>query len=668
VAVRPISKLLIANRGEIACRILRTCRALGIATVAVYSDADAAACHVREADEAVRIGPADVDASYLKVPALLTAARRTGADAVHPGYGFLAEHAPFAAACRDAGLTFVGPSPDVIARMGSKREARRLMAAAGVPVVPGYDGDEQDDARFEREARALGYPVLVKASAGGGGKGMRVVERPRDLMAALAAARREALAAFGDHSLLLERLIRDARHVELQIFGDEHGNLVHLGERECTIQRRHQKVIEETPSTALDADLRTRMIEAALTVGRQLGYTNAGTVEFVLDASRQFYFLEVNTRLQVEHAVTELVTGLDLVAWQIAVAEGRSLPLRQEDIVFTGHAIEARLYAEDPAHGYLPAAGRVALWRPPAGEDVRVDAGIQAGDVVGTDYDPLLVKISAHGADRTQALRRLEYALAHTTLLGVRSNLGWLRRAVVHPAHAAGALTTDFVERHAAELLTQPDAAGDAWPPAMLAALAAALMRLLAAPSPPAWRNNRNGPVVERFTTPGGETPEVRLTPQGPARFAAEVASGERLYSAHVRVAEPTPPDLAVEMDGRRMNTIALESEPGTWWVGVAGEAVELRWSSPFPDAAHAPRHETALVAPMPGQVTSVLAAEGQAVRAGEALLILTAMKMEHVVAAPQDGIVAKLRHHVGDSVPAGAVLLEVRPTNEADR
>jgi acetyl/propionyl-CoA carboxylase alpha subunit len=680
--VRPIQKLLIANRGEIACRILRTCRALGIATVAVYSDADADARHVREADEAVYIGPAEATSSYLSIPALLEAARRTGADAVHPGYGFLAERAPFALACREAGLTFVGPAPEVIARMGSKREARRLAAVAGVPVVPGYDGDEQDDAHFERAAREIGFPVLVKASAGGGGKGMRVVERGRDLGAALAAARREALAAFGDDTLLLERLIRGARHVEMQIFGDTHGQLVHLGERECTIQRRHQKVIEETPSTALDADLRTRMAEAALAVGRQLGYTNAGTIEFVLDADTNFHFLEVNTRLQVEHPVTELVTRLDLVAWQIAVAEGRPLPLRQEEIVFSGHAVEARLYAEDPAQGFLPAVGNVALWRVPAGDGVRVDAGIQRGDAIGTTYDPLLAKISAHGVDRAAALRRLESALAHTTLLGVRSNLGWLRRVVAHPAHIAGDLTTDFVARHASDLLAAP-ASGDAeWSPEALAALAAGLARACGQQVPRgippglaretrtesvplAWRNNRNGPVVERFSAPSDATIELRLMPLDDDRFSVEVASTGRTLAAHVRVREHVPPDLTLEVAGHLRRAVALEAAGGAWWIAVAGEIVTLRWHSPFPDPAHAPRHEAALVAPMPGQVTAVLVADGQTVHAGEALVILTAMKMEHVVASPQDGVVAELRCRAGDSVPAGAVLLDVRPDCE---
>src|SRR5690242_18542713 len=408
-----IRKVLVANRGEIARRVIRTCREVGIATVAVFSDADANAAHVREADEAIRIGPPAATASYLNIPALIAAATRTHADAVHPGYGFLAENASFAAACRDAGLIFIGPAPDVIARMGSKREARRLMAAAGVPVIPGYDGADQSDARFAQAARAIGYPVLVKASAGGGGKGMRTVRDESELAGALAGARREALAAFGDATLLLEQLIDEPRHVEFQIFGDVHGHLIHLGERECTIQRRHQKIVEETPSPALTPELRARMGAAAVTVGRQLGYTNAGTVEFILAPSGDFYFLEVNTRLQVEHPVTELVTGLDLVRWQILVAEGRPLPLAQDAIRTSGHAVEVRLYAEDPATGFLPQTGPIALWRPVTdAAGVRVDASIQTGDAVTPYYDPLLAKFSAHGADRDEALRRLDYALA----------------------------------------------------------------------------------------------------------------------------------------------------------------------------------------------------------------------------------------------------------------
>ncbi|HEV2405531.1 MAG TPA: acetyl-CoA carboxylase biotin carboxylase subunit, partial [Ktedonobacterales bacterium] len=456
-AIRVIRRVLVANRGEIARRVIRTCHAMGIATVAVYSDADANAAHVREADAAYHLGPSPAGESYLNMSALIEAARVMGADAVHPGYGFLSENASFAAACQEAGLTFIGPEPAVIARMGSKREAKLLMAAAGVPVVPGYEGEDQSDARLIAAAHEIGWPVMVKASAGGGGKGMRAVDRAEDLPSALAAARREALAAFGDETLILEKVIQEPRHIEFQIFGDTRGNVLHLGERECTIQRRHQKIIEETPSTALEPELRARMGQAAVTAGRRLGYTGAGTVEFILDSDGHFYFLEVNTRLQVEHPVTELVSGLDLVRWQILVAEGRPLPLTQDEVKFYGHAVEARVYAEDPDQGFLPTTGRVALWQAPEGDGVRVDAGIQTGDEVAPYYDPMLAKICAWGEDRAEALRRLDRALGATTLFGVRNNIDYLRRVLCHPAHLAGRLSTAFVTRYTDELSSPVD-------------------------------------------------------------------------------------------------------------------------------------------------------------------------------------------------------------------
>ncbi len=699
---RLIRTALVANRGEIACRIIRTCRAMGIHTVAVYSDADAGARHVRAADEAVRIGASAASASYLNIVALVDAARRTGADAVHPGYGFLAERADFADTCREAGLTFIGPTSEVIARMGSKREARRMMAAAGVPVAPGYDDAEQSDARLVAAAREIGFPLLVKASAGGGGKGMRVVARPEELLEALTAARREAQSAFGDATLLLERLIASPRHVEVQIFGDSHGALVHLGERECSIQRRHQKVIEETPSPALDDQLRARMAATALTVGRALGYTNAGTVEFVLDRDGRFYFLEVNTRLQVEHPITELVTGLDLVRWQILVAEGKPLPLAQDQIRFTGHAVEARIYAEDPMAGYLPATGRIALWRPPTqseGSDatgVRVDAGVETGDEVSVHYDPLVAKISAHGADRAEALRRLEYALGETVLFGVRSNLDVLRRVLLHPAHLAGRLDTGFLERHADELLasvaphTVSSAPGELSPTG-LAALIVALRRLMATPArgfPASWRNNRSRPLVEHFAPlesalelsagsrySAGNTVEVRLTPgagsdarqftatviASGAETAVSVAVAER---ANDRTDEEMGADLVLEVDGRRVRSVALETSPGRWEARVLGSAagtITLGWVSPLPELGARARGADALAAPMPGQVIAVHVRPGQRVRAGEPLLTLEAMKMEHTLRAPHDGVVAAIHARVGEQVAAAALLVDVR-------
>src|SRR5690348_3898638 len=498
---RLIRKLLVANRGEIACRVMRTCRSLGIATVAVFSDADATARHVREADEAVHIGANAASASYLAIPALIAAAQRTGADAIHPGYGFLAENADFAAACEDAGLTFIGPSADVMRRMGSKREAKQLAADAGVPVVPGYHGDDTTDTRLMAAAREIGYPVMVKASTGDGGKGIRIVARASELPDALASARREALSAFGDETLLLEKALVEPRHIEIQIFGDSHGHVIALGERESSIQRRHQKVIEETPSTALSPELRARMSEAAVAIGQTLGYTGAGTVEFILDREGAFYFLEVNTRLQVEHPVTELVTGLDLVRWQIQVAEGHSLPLMQEQVMFNGHAVEARVYAEDPAQGYLPATGTLALWREPHNVGVRVDAGVSTGDVIPIYYDPMVAKISAHGVDRTEAVRRLERALGQTLLFGVRNNIAFLRRVLLHPEFVAGETNTAFLERHAADL--EKTSVDEIELSAQeMAALACALQRNVndESASLAGWRNNRNRPLIERFS------------------------------------------------------------------------------------------------------------------------------------------------------------------------
>ncbi|HEU5440880.1 MAG TPA: biotin carboxylase N-terminal domain-containing protein [Ktedonobacterales bacterium] len=691
---RLIRKVLVANRGEIACRVMRTCRAMGIATVAVFSDADARARHVREADEAVRIGPPAPAASYLNIPVLIAAAQRTGADAVHPGYGFLAEQADFAHACRDAGLTFIGPSAEVIARMGSKREAKREMAEAGVPVIPGYDGADQTDAAFLVAAETLGFPLLVKASAGGGGKGMRAVSAREELPAALAAARREAAAAFGDDTLLLEKLLGEPRHVELQIFGDTHGAMLHLGERECSIQRRHQKVVEETPSPALTPELRARMGAAAVTVGRRLGYTGAGTVEFLLDRDGSFYFLEVNTRLQVEHPVTELVTGLDLVRWQILVAEGRPLPLAQEAVAFGGHAIEARVYAEDPASGFLPATGQIALWRAPeAAAGVRVDAGITSGDLVSPYYDPLLVKISAHGATRAEALRRLERALATTTLLGVRTNLDFLRRTVLHPDHLAGDFSTAFIERHAADLLAPPRGVHLTESPA-IAALAVALLHLpdTSNGAPAGWRNNPHRPAIERFKCEHerDETSEivVRLAARGRNRYAATLVVDHNESAAEVLVHERSDPDVAFELDGHLVRAAAVEASRDVWWVKLGDATHALRHLAALPTprlpatldmhargegrthlpaAAGQSERGGAILAPMPGQVVAVLVAEGQPVRAGDPLVILEAMKMEHTLRAPRDGCVVGVRIAPGEQVDASAILLDLRPSDASE-
>ncbi|HEV8194332.1 MAG TPA: biotin carboxylase N-terminal domain-containing protein [Ktedonobacterales bacterium] len=669
--IRLIRKVLVANRGEIACRVIRTCHAMGIASVAVFSDADAHAHHVREADEAIRLSGSAPSDSYLNISALLDAARRTGADAVHPGYGFLAEQAEFAAACRDAGLIFIGPAAEVIARMGSKTEARRMMAAAGLPMVPGYDGADQSDERFLAAAEEIGYPVMVKAALGGGGKGMRTVACQGDLPEALVSARREALAAFGDATLLLEKAIANPRHVEFQIFGDAQGNLIHLGERECSIQRRHQKIIEETPSPALTPELRARMAEAALTVGRQLAYTNAGTVEFILAPDGQFYFLEVNTRLQVEHPVTELVTGLDLVRWQMLVAEERALPLQQHEILFNGHAVEARVYAEDAENGFLPATGTVALWRPPT--RARVDAGIETGDAISIYYDPLVAKISASGQDRLEALRRLDAALARTVLFGVRNNIAFLRRVLMHPVHVGGAFDTGFLERHAGELMAPCPAIGANLRPngAGLGALVAALHRVLALAEHVSWRNNRYRPVLETFKpfvhaangswVPRAQAIEVRLTPSIDRQYQASIATGEISATYTVLLREHAGYDLVLEIDGHLMRTVAVKTSDDEWWVRVGTETCVLRWCSPLPEPELRASSSDSLAAPMPGQVVVIHVAPGQTVRAGDPLVVLEAMKMEHTIRAPHDGQIAAIHFGPGDQVPAAAVLLELR-------
>ena len=470
-------KVLVANRGEIAVRVIRTCRTMGIPTVAVFSEADAAARHVGEADEAVAIGPPEPARSYLSIDALLKAALGSGADAVHPGYGFLSQSGDFADAVRDAGLAFVGPPGDVHRRMGDKKGARRLMASAGVPVVPGYDGDEQSDERLLAEAERLGWPVVLKPSRGGGGKGMRVVRRPADFAAALAGSRREARGAFGDDAMVVERFVDRPRHVEVQVMADATGRTLHLGERECSIQRRHQKVVEETPSPALDGRAREALCAAGVAAARAASYVNAGTVEFLLAPDGSFFFLEMNTRLQVEHPVTEEVTGLDLVRLQIEIAAGRPLSLAQEDVVRRGHAIECRLYAEDPDRDDLPSPGRILHVSEPQGPGIRVDSGIRSGSEVSVHYDPLLAKVVASGWGRREAIERMGDALRRTVVLGVVTNLARLRAIIEHPAFEAAALHTGFVDEHLAEAPSSP-----ALPVEAVAALAATMARDGSAP------------------------------------------------------------------------------------------------------------------------------------------------------------------------------------------
>ncbi len=655
VTPRVIRRVLVANRGEIACRVLRTCRDMGLGTVAVYSDADAHAPHVELADVAVRLGPPPARDSYLSIPALLDAARATNADAIHPGYGFLSENATFARAVAEAGLTFIGPSPMVIHLLGSKREAKLRAMAAGVATVPGYTGEDQEVATLVREAVAVGFPLLVKASAGGGGKGMRIVRRADELTIAIEAAKREASSAFADDTLILERYVERPRHVEIQILGDHHGTLVHLWERECSIQRRHQKVIEEAPSPALGPELRSAMGAAGVAVGKAVGYTSAGTVEFILGPDGKFYFLEVNTRLQVEHPVTEATTGLDLVREQIRIARGERLgydtapPQR-------GHAIEVRLYAEDPAAGWLPTTGTLAAFELPDAPGLRVDTGVRAGTEVGIHYDPMLAKVIAHAPTRADAAGLLAWALERATIAGVTTNRDMLARTLRHPAFLAGELDTHFLERH-------PEVVAVAADPVVLAraAIAATLWqhevgRRAPRPLPqvePGWRNVWHLP--ERVTWHAGEHAIVigyRNLGGGALRFTLGVTTHEiRLLAADDRSVRWQ--DGAIAHSARVLTTATGLHVAGDGW--SANLVLEPRF--PERKAEVAPG---GLVAPMPGKVVKVLVAVGDTVEPGATLLILEAMKMEQPVKAGSAGTVSMLTVGVGDQVEADQLLAVV--------
>jgi acetyl/propionyl-CoA carboxylase alpha subunit len=651
--VRRIGKLLVANRGEIARRVFRTCRRLGIPSVAVFSDPDATEPHVREADEAVPLGGATPADSYLRIDALLDAAARTGADAVHPGYGFLAESAEFARRCSEAGLVFVGPSPEVIAAMGSKIEAKARMEKAGVPVIPGALLPESGVA--DEVAGAVGYPLLVKASAGGGGKGMRIVREAAGLERALEAARREAAAAFGDDTLFLERYLEAPRHVEIQIFGDASGRVVHLYERECSIQRRHQKILEESPSVAVDPELRAAMGAAAVTAGEALGYVGAGTVEFLLDGEGRFYFLEVNTRLQVEHPVTECITGLDLVALQLDVAEGASLMPQEQIGAPRGHAIEVRLYAEDPERGFLPSIGPIHRFEVGDDGNVRVDSGIESGSTVGIHYDPLLAKLIAHGPTRAAAARRLASALERGRLHGPRTNRDLLVRILRHDEFLEGHTDTHFLERHDPGELGRPlvSAAGERVH-AVAAALAAQAQRREAASVlgslPSGWRNNPSAlQEVELEGRHGRASVGYRVEGD---EVAVRLDAGELRT---VRVARCTSELVELAWEGV-LRRCVLHRVGDLHYVDSALGASELRELERFPVAADA-AEAGSLTAPMPGVVRVVRVRAGDLVRAGDVLLVLEAMKMEHDVVAGADGRVLELDAQEGQQVDAGQIL-----------
>ncbi|MFF2534855.1 acetyl-CoA carboxylase biotin carboxylase subunit [Streptomyces cyaneofuscatus] len=641
--------VLVANRGEIAVRVIRTLRELGVRSVAVFSDADADARHVREADTAVRIGPPPAAESYLNVPALLEAARRTGAQAVHPGYGFLAENAEFAAACTDAGLVFIGPPASAISLMGDKIRAKETVAAYGVPVVPGSSGSGLTDAQLESAAREIGTPVLLKPSAGGGGKGMRLVRDAAVLGEEIAAARREARASFGDDTLLVERWIDRPRHIEIQVLADAHGNVIHLGERECSLQRRHQKIIEEAPSVLLDAATRAAMGEAAVQAARSCGYVGAGTVEFIVPGNdpSSYYFMEMNTRLQVEHPVTELITGLDLVEWQLRVASGEQLPYAQADISLTGWAIEARVCAEDPSRGFLPSGGTVLALREPQGGGVRTDSGLSEGVPVGSLYDPMLSKVIAYGPDRATAIRKLRAALADTVILGVPTNAGFLRRLLAHPDVVSGNLDTGLVEREAESLV--PDGVPDE-----VYAAAAAVRREALAPRPDA------GGWTDPFSVPSGwRTGGVRA----PLAFPLRVSGADPVtYEAPVS-ATVTADRVTVELDG----AVGHFHRSGDW-LGRDGDTWHVQDHDPVEASLSGAGRSGAdtLAAPMPGTVTVVKVAVGDEVEAGQSLLVVEAMKMEHVISAPHAGTVTELDVTAGATVAMDQILAVVAPREDS--
>ena len=660
--MRSFSKILIANRGEIAVRVIRSARALGYRTVAVYSEADAGAPHVALADEAVLIGPAPVASSYLDPARLIKAAAATGADAVHPGYGFLSENAGFARACAEAGLVFIGPSAEAIQLMGNKAEAKRRMIEAGVPCVPGYEGRDQADAAFVKAADEIGFPVMVKAAAGGGGRGMRLVERKDQLLAGLASARSEAQNAFGSDELILEKAVRQPRHVEIQVFGDAHGNVIHLGERDCSVQRRHQKVVEEAPCPVMTPGLRDMMGEAAVEAARSIRYEGAGTVEFLLDGDGNFYFLEMNTRLQVEHPVTELVTGLDLVALQLRVARGEALPVAQKDVTLSGHAIEVRLYAEDPTNNFLPQSGRVDVWRPAAGEGIRVDHGLSEGQEISPFYDPMIAKVIAWGADRGEARRRLIRALEETAVFGPVTNRDFLVSILANERFAAGEATTAFLAENFDEAALRP--VHPSRPQAAVAAVlqyralrdAAAARAVSLTPKLKDWASagcvasrlsyaiGEDGPVDFRVSALGADSYAVE---EGEARHVVNVLADAdgvaRVLIDNVqktlRYLAASDARLHLAMDGRGfvLDNLLLQA-------GIGGEATA----------------GGSVIAPMHGKLLRLKVAVGDSVSEGQSLAVLEAMKMEHEINATVNGRVTAVNVTEGDQVTANTLMIEI--------
>ncbi|HUD25824.1 MAG TPA: biotin carboxylase N-terminal domain-containing protein [Burkholderiaceae bacterium] len=673
--------LLIANRGEIGCRVAATARRLGIRTVAVYSDADAGAAHVAACDQAIRIGGSPAADSYLRIDRIVAAARAAHAEAIHPGYGFLSESADFATACADAGLIFVGPPARAIQAMGDKRQAKRLMRAASVPLIPGYDGDDDGLETLRVQAASIGFPVMIKAAQGGGGRGIRVVATPHEFEAALASCRREALAAFGNDRVLLERYLSQPRHIEVQVFADRHGSCIWLGERDCSAQRRHQKVIEESPATGLAPQVRQQMGEAAVTAARAVGYVGAGTVEFLVAPDGEFYFMEMNTRLQVEHPVTEMITGLDLVEWQLRVAAGEPLPLPQSEVRVHGHAIEARIYAEDPQRDFMPTSGRVAHLELPAhvaftawtgagrgGEPapVRIDAAVRAGDTVSTHYDAMIAKLIAWGPDRERALARLREALQQTIVVGLASNVDFLVRLAASAGLRNGGFDTGLIAREMATLIDP----GDPFEPQLVAAaLARLLVEETRAQTADPWSDRQgwrlNGIAARRLTLRCGQE-QREVTVEYRARSPLLPCGGWHLACGQWQAL------LAIDAsEGARLRLrLGVESfaadvvrDSGVLHVFAGGRHRSFTPVDAVAAVVATDLDEDRLCAPMPGRIIAIHAAAGDAVRRGQLLLVMEAMKMEHSIVAPHDGTVEELRYRVGDQVEEGATLVSLNAT-----
>ncbi|MEP3891881.1 MAG: acetyl-CoA carboxylase biotin carboxylase subunit [Hellea sp.] len=659
----PFSSILIANRGEIACRIIRTAKTMGLKTVAVYSEADAKAPHAKMADQAVCIGPAPVSESYLVMDKILEAAKQTGAQAIHPGYGFLSENAAFAKACQKAGIVFIGPNPDAINLMGDKAKSKRRMIKAGVPCVPGYQGENQDDATLLKESEAIGFPIMVKAAAGGGGRGMRFVTEPKLLPDAIKDARSEAINAFGSDVLILERAVQRPRHVEIQIFADKYGNTIHLGERDCSVQRRHQKVLEEAPCPVMTPALRKAMGAAAVKAAKDIGYVGAGTVEFMLDSAGEFFFLEMNTRLQVEHPVTEMITGLDLVALQIQVARGEYLGLTQDDITLTGHAIEARLYAEDPANDFLPATGTIALFTPAAGNGIRIDSGVETNGEVSPFYDPMIAKVIAYGATREEARVKLITALEGTALFGLKTNKSFLIDALAHPVFAKGEATTAFIaENFKAEDLAQPGLSDNA-------AITAALLQFLLSrdraleKSLPITQHLMNWSSATKIGTPysyqdGKDIILMKVTPRSRNSYL--------INDKTVTVLSREESTIHLDIEGERFKALYFAPAPAEIELAIRGDSFKLTNQNAIIASLADAAGVGAVLAPMHGSLLELFVEVGDTVVKGQRLAVLEAMKMQHEILAEIDGIVAEVHVAAGTQVAADAVMIKIEESETA--